>query len=325
MMKSNHRAIMGIDIEQAAALLRAGELVAIPTETVYGLAGNALDEVAVSHIFAVKNRPSFDPLIVHIAFQEQLQELTQEVPAPARLLAEVFWPGPLTLLLPRQRIIPDLVTAGSPLVALRIPQHPLALALLQQLPFPLAAPSANPFGYISPTTAQHVAQQLGDKIPYILDGGPCTVGVESTIVGFVDGKITIYRKGGISIESIEKIVGAVAVQPHSTSRPQAPGMLKSHYAPRVPLLLGNIADLLPVFANKKIGLISFQQPYPTVPAERQVILSAQGDFAEAARHLFAGMRYLDSLNLDVMLAELLPEQDLGRAINDRLRRAAAEG
>ena len=314
--------MIGTDINKAIELLRRDELVAIPTETVYGLAGNALSAAAVATIFAVKNRPSFDPLIVHTSSIERLKSFAQTIPQPAQILAEAFMPGSLTLLLPRQSIIPDIVTAGSPLVALRIPDHPLTLELLSKLDFPLAAPSANPFGYISPTTARHVEQQLGDKIPYILDGGACRVGLESTIVGFENQEVIVYRKGGIALEAIEKLVGKVIVKPHSTSNPQAPGMLKSHYAPRVPLILGNLDELLKQHANKKVGIISFQKTHANIPENQQITLSSKGDFTEAARNLFAGMRHLDGLDLDIILAELVPERDLGRAINDRLRRAA---
>ncbi len=316
--------MIGKDIARAATWLRRDELVAIPTETVYGLAGNAFSEVAVARIFAVKNRPSFDPLIVHTSHYRRLEELVTEVPEAARRLAEAFLPGPLTLLLPRRPLIPDMVTAGSPLVAVRIPNHPLTLELLAALDFPVAAPSANPFGYISPTTAEHVAQQLGDKIPYILDGGPCHIGLESTIVGFPEGRATVYRRGGIAVEAIEALIGPVAVQPHSTSNPQAPGMLKSHYAPGVPLLLGDIAALLEEHGHRRVGLLSFRRTYATVPPERQVVLSKTGDLTEAARHLFSGLRRLDQLDIELILAEPVPEEGLGRAINDRLRRAAAK-
>jgi L-threonylcarbamoyladenylate synthase len=316
--------VIGKDIARAATWLRRDELVAIPTETVYGLAGNAFSEVAVARIFAVKNRPSFDPLIVHTSHYRRLEELVTEVPEAARRLAEIFLPGPLTLLLPRRPLIPDMVTSGSPLVAVRIPNHPLTLELLAALDFPVAAPSANPFGYISPTTAEHVAQQLGDKIPYILDGGPCHIGLESTIVGFPEGRATVYRQGGIAVEALEAAIGPVAVQPHSSSNPQAPGMLKSHYAPGVPLLLGDIATLLKEHGHRRVGLLSFRRAYATVPPERQVVLSETGDLTEAARHLFSGLRHLDQLDIELILAEPVPEEGLGRAINDRLRRAAAE-
>lgn len=314
----------GTDWTYAATLLKAGQLVAIPTETVYGLAGNAFSGQAVAEIFAVKQRPSFDPLIVHTCSIDRLEQLVLEFPDIARRLAARFMPGPLTLLLPKAPHLPDIVTASSPLVALRIPSHPLTLRLLDALDFPLAAPSANPFGYISPTSAGHVAQQLGDKIPYILDGGPCTVGLESTIIGFPDGLPVVYRKGGISVEAIEAEIGPVKVRPHSSSNPLAPGMLKSHYAPRTPFFLGDISALLRLHAGKRAGVLSFQQHFQNVPDEYQVQLSPKGDFTEAARNLFAAMRHLDGLGLDLIAAELLPEKDLGRAINDRLRRAAAK-
>ncbi len=315
--------MIGNEIAYAAELLRSGQLVAIPTETVYGLAANALDEAAVARIFEVKNRPRFDPLIVHLPHADQLDQYAAEIPAKALLLAQTFMPGPLTLLLPKRPEIPDLVTAGAALCAFRVPLHPVAQALLQSLPFPLAAPSANPFGYISPTTAAHVAQQLGDKIPYILDGGPCQVGLESTIVGFEGEQPVVYRKGGLPIEQVEALVGAVRVRPHSTSNPLAPGMLQSHYAPRIPLLWGNLEELLAAHAHEQPAVLAFRQKIPHLPAQRQEILSPSGDLAEAARNLFAAMRRLDACGARLILAERLPEQGLGRAINDRLRRAAA--
>ena len=193
-------AVSGTDVERAKQLLCSGNLVVIPTETVYGLAGNALNPRAVAAIYEVKNRPSFNPLIIHTDRLEKVTEYVASVPRVAQELAQAFWPGPLTLLLPKTDKLPDIVTAGSDRVAVRIPKHPLALALLSELDFPLAAPSANPFGYISPTTVAHVEEQLGDKIAYILDGGSCSVGIESTIVGVEDNKLEVYRRGGISIE-----------------------------------------------------------------------------------------------------------------------------
>lgn len=310
--------MIGTDVTRAAQLLREGQLVGIPTETVYGLAGNALHEATVLDIFRVKNRPAFDPLIVHAPSLEHLRTYVRNIPEPARVLAQALMPGPLTLLLPKASIIPDLVTSGLDTVAVRIPRHPLTRQLLELLDFPLAAPSANPFGYISPTTAQHVAQQLGDKIPYILDGGPCEVGLESTIVGFEEEYPVVYRKGGVSIERIESLIGSVRVQEHSSSNPQAPGMLKSHYAPRTPLRLGLPLGIVP---SSKVGIIAFRQE--VFGWEHQEVLSASGSYTEAAQRLFAALRRLDALGLDLIYAELLPEQDLGRAINDRLRRAAA--
>lgn len=315
--------MIGSSLSTALAHLKKESVVAIPTETVYGLAGNALSPKAVSTIFEVKNRPHFDPLIVHTSSIERLAEFTTTLPKTALQLAKAFMPGPLTLLLDKSSVIPDIVTAGSPRVALRIPKHPLTLSLLQQLDFPLAAPSANPFGYISPTTAEHVADQLGDRIPYILDGGPCEIGVESTIVGFESEQPIIYRKGGIAVEQVEQLIGKVQVKEHSSSNPNAPGMLKSHYAPSAKVVLGDIPQLLADYEGKRTGIISFQRRFKEVPEEQQLVLSPTGDFSEAARQLFAGMRRLDQLQLDVILAEVLPEVGLGRAINDRLRRAAA--
>lgn len=316
--------MIGTDIDTAVRLLQEGRVVAIPTETVYGLAGNALNQEAVSTIFSVKQRPSFDPLIIHVGQVGDMEHYVQEIPLLLRKLAEAFMPGPLTLLLDKKLIIPDLVTAGSSRVAVRVPRHPVALEVLTKLNFPVAAPSANPFGYISPTTAAHVEQQLGEQIPYILDGGPCTVGVESTIVGMENNRPTIFRKGGLSVEAIEDCIGPVMVREHSTSNPAAPGMLKSHYAPRVPVVLGKPEDLMTQYRKQAIGVIRFREKTEGIPEHQQLILSASGDYREAARRLFAGMRYLDQLELDVIIAELLPEEDLGRAINDRLRRAAAQ-
>lgn len=306
----------------AASLLTAGEIVGIPTETVYGLAANALDEVAVSKIFTIKNRPTFDPLIIHTSSIERMMDYVVEVPDPLLKLAQVFMPGPLTLLLPKKENISDLVTAGSSQVAVRIPDHRLTRSLLKLLPFPLAAPSANPFGYISPTTAWHVDKQLGEKIPYILDGGSCLVGVESTIVGINDDKVTVFRKGGISLEKIRAVIGEIEVITHSSSNPAAPGMLENHYASRHPLVIDDVDKILPRYETERVGVIVFKKPVDTIPIQNQIILSPTGNFEEAARNLFSGMRTLDALDLDVILAFLLPEEDLGVAINDRLRRAS---
>ena len=315
-------AIIGTDIHQAKTFLEQGNVVGIPTETVYGLAGNAFNIEAVTKIFEVKNRPTFDPLIVHTNSIERLSEFVQFIPEKAFLLAKKFMPGPLTMLLPKHSSISDLVTSGLDTVAVRIPNHPLTLELLRSLAFPLAAPSANPFGYISPTSAQHVVKQLGDKIPYILDGGECQIGLESTIVGFENEKVIVYRKGGLAIEDIVRIVGKVQVNSHSSSNPKAPGMLKSHYSPRKDLLIYRGENL----GNNlgKIGYLAFHQYNAAIPRENQLILSESGDYKEAAKHLFAYMRKLDNMNIERIYVELLPEKDLGRAINDRLKRAAVK-
>lgn len=314
--------MIGTDINLAKSLLEDGQLVAIPTETVYGLAGNAYDAQAVSQIFAVKERPSFDPLIIHTSNIDRIAEFVKEIPTQANILMEAFMPGPLTLLLEKRNIIPDMVTSGLPRVAVRIPKHPQALALLGQLDFPLAAPSANPFGYISPTTAQHVEDQLGNKIPYILDGGRAQVGIESTIIGFENKQVVVYRKGGLSIDVIRDLVGEVIVKEHSSSNPASPGMLISHYAPSAPVILGDIPALAKKFAHKNIGTISMDTYLPDLPQTQQLLLSVNNNTEEAARNLFSGMRHLDGLNLDLIIASLVPESGLGIAINDRLRRAA---
>lgn len=318
-------AAIGNDIEIAKDWLDQGQLVAIPTETVYGLAGNALDPDAVAKIFSVKDRPSFDPLILHTNSLGKVGDFTLGIPEPLGKLAERFWPGPLTLLLPKKTIVPDLVTSGLDTVAVRIPQHPLTLSLLESLDFPLAAPSANPFGYISPTTAAHVEAQLGDKIPYILDGGPSQVGLESTIVGLEGGAVTVYRLGGLELSAIEAMVGPVKLMEHSSSNPKSPGMLKSHYAPKTSFILGDLEKLLPIYRSRGIpfGILSFSKNFPDVAASLQRMLSASGDMNEAAKNLFAHMRALDSVDVSVILAEPLPDEGLGKAINDRLKRAAA--
>jgi L-threonylcarbamoyladenylate synthase len=317
---------IGKDIVKAKLLLQKGKLVAIPTETVYGLAGNALDAEAVALIFETKNRPSFDPLILHTSSIERVEDFVSSFPEKLKVLAENFWPGPLTLLLPRKSIVPDLVTSGLDRVAVRVPKHPLTLALLESIDFPLAAPSANPFGYISPTTPAHVAAQLGEKIPYILDGGACEVGLESTIVGLEEDEIVIYRLGGLEITQIEKLVGQVKIRDHSSSNPSAPGQLESHYAPRKPFILGELKALVKENLNNRtdFAVLSFSDFYPEITSDKQIALSSERNLHEAAKNLFAAMRKLDEGSSVLILAELLPEEGLGRAINDRLRRASAK-
>jgi L-threonylcarbamoyladenylate synthase len=312
---------IGKDIAKARELLERGLLVAIPTETVYGLAANALNADAVVHIFEAKNRPFFDPLIVHGDSKERLARYVTNFPSWAEKLADRFWPGPLTLVLPKRDEIPGIVTSGFDTVAVRVPAHPMTLDLLSQLEFPLAAPSANPFGYVSPTTPQHVQDQLNGLIPYILDGGECTVGVESTIVCESEGKLQVLRLGGVSVEELEAEVGPVEVNIDSSETPLTPGALKSHYATATPLILGPI-DLSSHDPNTT-GILSFRSRYAAVPVEHQITLSPEGNLHEAAKYLFAALRHLDSLNLEVILAEEFPETGLGRAINDRLRRAAS--
>lgn len=312
-------AVLSQNIKEAIRILSEGGLVAIPTETVYGLAGNALDVSAVLSIFEAKRRPSFDPLIIH-STQDKIFSWVKDVPEKAQRLAEACWSGPLTLVLPKADCIPFEVTSGLETVGVRVPDHPLTLALLQEIDFPLAAPSANPFGYISPTTAQHVQDQLGDAIPMILDGGSCEVGIESTIVGFESGEPCIYRLGGISVEAIEAIIGPVQVKVNMASNPRAPGQLKSHYAPQKPLLLKEQIDIEE--DNPDTAYLLFSEPVSGVPEGRQFFLSDKGDLFVAAARLYAQLRALDQSQYKRIIAQLLPESGLGRAINDRLQRAA---
>jgi L-threonylcarbamoyladenylate synthase len=343
---------IGPDIEKAARLLAAGELVAIPTETVYGLAANALNAKAVARIFEVKNRPHFDPLIVHVGagqgpespmsgmtsmgpcrdaakaeayLRRMLDPYVREFPAWALKLARASWPGPLTLVLPRKPIIPDIVTSGLDTVALRIPAHFATLKLLESLSFPLAAPSANPFGFVSPTTAQHVIDQLGGKIPYVLDGGPCGIGLESTIVGEVNGAPSVLRLGGMRLEEIEAVIGKVALAT-SGGKPLAPGNLDSHYAPRTPLYFDDLGYTQRGFAPGEIAMLLYMKELAGVPVDQQRVLSPLGDLNEAAQRLFAAMRELDALcaarGLKAIFTQKFPDSGLGRAINDRLKRAS---
>ncbi len=317
-------ALIGTDIEHAVDLVEAGEVIGIPTETVYGLAGNAFNTGAVTRIFKIKKRPSFDPLIVHTDSLSKIRGFVKAIPESALQLAEYFWPGPLTLLLPKKNTIPDLVTSGLPDVAVRIPDHATTLALLQRLTFPLAAPSANPFGYVSPTSAQHVNDQLGDKIPYILNGGGSTVGIESTIIGYEGDQPIVYRLGGLPLKKIEEIVGEVKVMAHSSSDPTTPGSLKSHYAPDKKVIIGDIKQLINTYKDHRFALLSFQKYHEDIPAQNQLVLSPTGDLDEAAKNLFSGLRQLDKLPVEYIFSEFVPPKDLGLAINDRLKRAAAK-
>lgn len=309
------------DIAHCQELLRKNEVVALPTETVYGLAANIFNDDAVRKIFEIKGRPLFNPLIVHIHHLDQLPSLTKTVPEAAKKLATRFWPGPLTLILEKNTSISDLVTAGKSTVAIRMPNHPLTLELLQGLDFPVAAPSANPFTRVSSTSAQHVADYFGDGIPAILDGGPCTVGLESTIVGFDGEKAVVYRKGGISLEAIEACIGTVRVLTKNEDAPQAPGMLAKHYSPRTKLILSDdIVKAIKGLTYKNIGVLAFYQS-SFANATMVETLSEKGNLDEAAKNLFAALHRLDQADLDIIIAQRFPNEGLGISINDRLERA----
>lgn len=314
--------IISKDISKAVALLNAEEVVAIPTETVYGLAGNIYSEKAIKSIFETKKRPFFNPLIVHIPSVDYLDIIVDYVPEKAKLLAEAFWPGPITLVLKKKNTIPDLITAGKDTVAVRVPNHPVSLALLRKLDFPLAAPSANPFSSISPTTAQHVETYFKDAIKMVLDGGSCKSGIESTIIGFENDEPIIYRLGSTAIEDIEAVVGKIEIKNKKEIAPDAPGMLERHYAPKTKTVLTNtILETLRLYKNKRVGLITFQSEIDNTNIEVQIALSKSGDLAESASNLYDVLHQLDLMHLDVIIAEKFPDYGLGKSINDRLERA----
>jgi len=314
---------IGKNTTLAAQFLREGKLVAIPTETVYGLAALASDQKAILSVFEAKKRPSFDPLILHFHSIEAIQPYA-ELKEPALLkLAKRFWPGPLSLVLPKTALVPDLVTSGLEKVAVRIPDQPLTLSLLKELNAPLAAPSANPFGYISPTKAEHVRKQLGDKVAYILDGGGCEIGLESTIVGIENDKLCVYRLGGLSLEEIESCCGHAELKLNVSSNPKTPGQLKSHYAPKKTLFFGDLNTIMPLHKDKKLSVICFGNFPNSIELPKQLLnLSPSQNIKEAAMSLFAMLRAADESDTEVILAQKLPEKGLGRAINDRLKRAS---
>ncbi len=309
-------------IHQAAEIIKKGGIVAFPTETVYGLGGDAFNPMAVARVFEVKGRPSFDPLIVHVAENYDLVQLVSKVPPDAQKLIERFWPGPLTVVLLKRDNVPDIVTAGLPTVAVRMPRHPMTLKFIELSGSPIVGPSANPFGYLSPTTAEHVRDQLGDQIDFILDGGHCEVGVESTIVSFFEKRPKLLRPGGVPLEEIESIIGKVEIGPFHEEGPPAAGMLPRHYALRTPVLLDWSEKNIDNLRDKRIGFLAFQEPKSFLKFTHIEVLSKKGDLREAAANLFFAIRQLDALNLDLILAEGVPEAGLGRAIMDRLRRAS---
>lgn len=314
--------LVSSDITRAVEFLQQEDVVAIPTETVYGLAGNVFSEKAIKKIFALKQRPFFNPLIVHLSGAEQLPKVVESVPEKAKLLAEKFWPGPLTLILKKRPEIPDLVTSGKDTVAVRVPNHPVSLELLGKLDFPLAAPSANPFGSISPTESSHVANYFAGKLSMVLEGGPCERGIESTIVGFEDGNPVLYRLGSITVEDISNLIGEIQVKNKKEAAPDAPGMLSRHYAPQTTTyVVDDVAKFIMAFPEKRIGVLLFQNAVEASNIKAQQVLSRQGNLEEAASKLYAALHELDKQELDMIVAEQFPDQGMGKAINDRLQRA----
>lgn len=315
-------------LAQAARIIREGGVVAFPTETVYGLGADATCPEAVARVFEIKNRPRFDPLIVHVADAPAARALAAPWPQAAQRLADRFWPGPVTLVLPRRaEVIPDIVTAGLPTVAIRVPDHPVAIELIRLAGVPIAAPSANRFGSVSPTTAAHVRESLGKAVDFILDGGPCRAGVESTIISFVGGAPTLLRPGAAPIEEIEALIGPVERAPQrrggasmADEAPLAPGMLDRHYATATPLHLRGEAPAS--LDAARCGRLCLAPPADASSWRAVEALSPAGDLRQAAAGLFAAMRRLDALGLDAIIADEFPQTGLGLAINDRLRRAS---
>jgi L-threonylcarbamoyladenylate synthase len=314
---------------RAARALADGLLVAIPTETVYGLGANAFDANAVARVFEAKRRPTFDPLIVHLADLDRLEDVASLPNSLSRRLALAFWPGPLTLILPKKARVPGLVTSGLETVAVRIPAHPVARAVIRLSGVPVAAPSANPFGYLSPTRAEHVARMLGERVDFILDGGACEIGVESTVLDVTGELPLVLRPGGLSIAAIEEVAGPVATVDRVTLSPTGPGQLESHYAPRCPLRLvarGGLAAARP--GPRAVGLFFDEGSRRAAAgagfgAER--VLSPPGDLREAAAALFVILHEIDTGNYDEIWAERVPDGGLGAAVNDRLWKASKKG
>jgi L-threonylcarbamoyladenylate synthase len=313
-------------VAEATEFLRSGDVVALPTETVYGLAADALKNEAVVKIFEAKERPRFDPLIVHLPDRDWLERVaridTDSRELMEKLLAQ-FWPGPFTVVLRRRDIIPDIVTAGLETVAVRISAHPIFAEIIRTFDSPLAAPSANRFGRVSPTTARHVLEELEGRIPLIVDAGPTVHGIESTIVTVRNGRMELLRRGPITTEQLEVFGEVVSAQ--AARRPEAPGQLRSHYAPSTPLVLVDDPSSFAAPANKKCGVLAWRSVAGTRQFAEVRQLSSSQDLREAAANLFRYLRELDRLSLDLIVAEKLPDESLGAAINDRLRRAAGRG
>ena len=311
------------NISNAVDALNNGALVAIPTETVYGLAGSAFNEHAIQKIFHLKNRPFCNPLILHTHSIEEVLKFVQHIPPNAMKLAKAFWPGPLTLLLPKKTIIPQIVTAGSHLVAVRIPNHPLTLSLLKQLDFPLVAPSANPYTRISPTNAKMVDDYFGTDLPIILDGDICSKGIESTIVGFLDDIPIIYRQGAISVDAIEFIVGKSKVQATKNEKITTPGMSPMHYAPKTKFyIVDSVVNFIMENPDLRLGLLTLGKRDFNQPNTTSINLSITADLEEASTNLYKSMYDLDAMALDCIIIELFPEIGIGKSLNDRIRRAS---
>ena len=313
---------IGKNIDFAKDKLDKGGLVAIPTETVYGLGGNALNLESVDKIFNLKNRPSNDPLICHTNSISKIEKYVNEIPDVAYKLAEKFWPGPLTLIFEKKEIIPNKTTSNLKTVGFRIPNKEITLDLLKNLDYPISAPSANKFGYISPTRTEHIFKNFSQGIDYILDGGACELGIESTIIGFENENTIVYRLGSLVVEDIEKCVGDITIYSNEES---FPGSFKSHYSPSKKLYLGDIKMLKDKFKNKRIGVLCFDKYYDFIKEKNQILLSKNSSLFEASKNLYSSLYELDNMkNIDIILSSLVEDTLIGRTINNRLIKSAED-
>jgi L-threonylcarbamoyladenylate synthase len=305
-------------IEQAVAVLTAGGVVAFPTETVYGLGADAFNPYAVAKIFEIKKRPRFDPLIIHVAHKDSVHDVAEHVPALALRMIDRFWPGPLTIIFRKQNTIPDIVTAGLSTVGIRMPSHPVAIELIKALGHPIAAPSANPFGYISPTRVKHVVKSFKDRLPIVLDGGDSQFGIESTIVSIRDDRVVVHRHGAIPVEEI-RAMGICLEEKKRDDLCEAPGELPYHYAPLKPLRVINAIEDVALRDSSFLGFMEKKEK----PVSRYIrYLSQDGNLTEAAANFFSHLIDLDREDIDIIYAERVPELGLGKAMMDRLRKAA---
>lgn len=308
------------NIKSAADILKSGGLVAFPTETVYGLGADGFNEIAVSKIFEVKKRPTFNPLILHISSFEMLSEIASYSSDKIKILTDKFWPGPLTLILRKKDIVPYIVTAGLETVAVRMPGNSVALELINKLGRPIAAPSANSFSQLSPTKAEHVIKQIGNKVDLILDGGKCNIGVESTIIEITDNYNYLLRPGGIPVEDIENLIGPLIIKNSFKNNPNSPGQLNIHYAPNIPIKFYD-QDVLEKYKHLRLGGIFFNRVQNNEYFSLTKILSKTSDLNEAASNLFSSLHFMELENLDLIFIESIEEKGLGIAIMDRVRKA----
>lgn len=313
------------DVVKAANYLRENNVVAIPTETVYGLAANIFSKTAVASIYKIKNRPQSNPLIVHIKSEDELENYAKDIPEKAKVLAKTFWPGPLTLVLNKTDLIPDYISANKSTVAIRVPSHPLLASLLNELEFPLAAPSANPSNCVSATTAESVENYFKNEIPLVLDGGPCEKGLESTIIGFENGAPVLYRLGALTLDTIENVIGKVFLKNELLNQdsPNAPGMFLKHYAPKTPLyIIENEFEFLEQLNFENIAFLGFDRPLQHSKIKEQFLLSKNGDLNEAAFNLYRTLEKIDTLEFDGIVVKWFPNTGIGMSINDRIKRAS---